>query len=247
MSLRRATLSVVIALPVALTACPKDSSSDCGSAEPNIAPACEGGAQEGPPPFSPYPTHSDIVASVFWVGEGATPESGNIPNFASAWDPEWQTHYGGVDAPEGRNKACPCFAPKENPYYVALPYNDLIEKGDRRPDSEVVIPWYSVVFPTVEEAESVLKDRWVEVSVGNKRCYGQWEDVGPALEDDADYVFGTARPKNTFGVGAGIDLSPALAACLGIPLNGSGKVNWRFMDTAFVPKGPWTTVVTLPR
>lgn len=227
-----------------LAACPSKHP-DCPSAEERTVRACEGAPADLPPAASPYPLHSNIVASVFWVGEGETAENDFIQNHASAWDPKWEEHFGGVDAPEHRYLGCPCFAPKENPYYVALPYNDLDEAHERRPEAAKVIPWFEMALSNVEEGQSVLKNRWVEVSIGARRCYGQWEDVGPALEDDVDYVFGSAAPRNGFGLKAGIDLSPALASCLGI--QGTANVTWRFVDPANVPAGPWSHVVTLRR
>ena len=43
-----------------------------------------------------------------------------------------------------------------------------------------------------------------------------------------------------------MDVSPALNGCLGYAaLDGDhDKIDWRFIDTAEVPKGPWTIVVT---
>ena len=67
----------------------------------------------------------EALASVFWIGEDATADNRHIPNHASAWDPDWIDSYGGVDDPTRRqnNGYWPeGFKPKENPFYVALPY-----------------------------------------------------------------------------------------------------------------------------
>lgn len=178
------------------------------------------------------------IATVFWVGEEAGEENGFIHNKSSAWDVDWEIHFGGLDDPDNRCGFLPCgFTPKENPFYIALPYNDLDINGDRKPDARF-IPWNDV---TAEK--SVLKNRWIEVYANGKSCYGQWEDVGPFGEDDVTYVFGTATaPKNTIGQKAGIDLSPALRDCLGV--GGSSDVLWRHVQTSAVPAGPWKQIVT---
>lgn len=178
------------------------------------------------------------IATVFWVGEGATDDNGYISNSASAWDTRWQEHYGGIDSPENRCGYQSCtFVPRENPFYVALPYSDLNDDGSKKANA-VRIPWNDAT-----RASSVLKNRWIEVRHQGTTCYGQWQDVGPFEEDDIEYVFGDAQnPLNQYGEKAGIDLSPALAQCLGI--DGSDTVEWRHVDTPHVPPGPWQTIVT---
>ena len=75
-----------------------------------------------------YPLHENITATVFWIGEPGSEENGYIPNNSSAWDDLWLQHYGGVDDPSNRNGYFPAnFTPKENPFYIALPYNDFYE------------------------------------------------------------------------------------------------------------------------
>jgi hypothetical protein len=159
------------------------------------------------------------TTTVFWVGEGAGPDNDFIANDQSYWDEAWQAHYGGIDDPICRTGYRPCaFVPNENPFYIALPYAG---KG----------------------GEPLLKNRWVEVQLGNTSCYGQWEDVGPNNEEDFAYVFGDSdTPVNTFGEKAGLDVSPALRDCLG--MHGNAVTVWRLVDTADVPDGPWKTVVT---
>ncbi|MFO0663189.1 MAG: hypothetical protein U0174_04520 [Polyangiaceae bacterium] len=191
---------------------------------------------------SKYPLHKAITASVFWVGEDETTDNGFIHNRASAWQEDWEGDYGGVDDPEKRRGFYPAsFSPKQNPFYFALPYNDFDEDGKRKPNVATLVPWYDANVP---QTRSLVKDRWVEVSNGDRHCFGQWEDVGPYLENDEAYVFGGARPANNTDPSAGIDLSPAMATCLCI--DGLGTVTWRFMDEADVPPGPWLQVVTKP-
>lgn len=178
------------------------------------------------------------TATVFWVGESATTENGYIHNDASAWDGEWRRRFGGVDDPDDRCGYSPCaFIPMENPFYVALPYNDRDDMGEEKQNARTV-PWYATTT-----ASSILKDRWVEVRAATTTCFAQWEDVGPFEEDDVVYVFGKAQvPKNQHGLKAGIDLSPALRDCLGV--GGVSSVIWRHVETKSVPAGPWKDIVT---
>lgn len=200
-------------------------------------------ALAAPPAASPatrlYPVHPDIVASMFYVGESGTSDNGFIPNRASTWDEQWQVHYGGVDSPTRRGDWRPSgFTPKQNPFYVALPYNDL-NGNDERKASAHSIYWSE---PQTPGEHSFVKNRWIEICYQQKCAYGQWEDAGPFGEDDVAYVFGTARPANDQGLEAGIDVSPALNDYLG--LNGDAKVRWRFIDGAAVPAGPWHDIIT---
>jgi len=177
------------------------------------------------------------IATVFWVGEESSDENGHIPNAASAWDRHWLDHYGGVDDPEDRCGYDPCaFKPKENPFYVALPYDDMTESGARKATASVV-PWRA------SARRSALKNRWIAIRANGHTCYAQWQDVGPFESDDADYVFGDSEePKNKQGLAAGIDLSPAVRDCLKVePFS---HVTWRHVNDKDVPEGPWRKVVT---
>lgn len=186
-----------------------------------------------------YPLHTGITATIFWVGEGKSLDNAGISNVSSAWDGKWQRNFGGIDSPNKRKGFLPAdFTPKENPFYVALPYNDL-ENGLRKSNSSNI---YWLDDASDNKNKTILKNRWVMMSSGNNICYGQWEDVGPFETDDVDYVFGNSLPKNLFGKKAGIDLSPALAECLNV--NGVGTVNWKFIDEVHVPSGPWKEIVT---
>lgn len=177
------------------------------------------------------------TATVFWVGEGETEDNGYITNVEAAWDDNWMEHFGGLDDPDERCGFEPCdFTPKENPFYVALPYNDLDDNGDQKADAKR-IPRYQV------SEETLLKNRWVEVRVNGKTCFGQWQDVGPFHEDDIEYVFGTALvPLNQEGMKAGIDLSPALRDCLSV--GDVSTVQWRHADGDRIPAGPWKKTIT---
>jgi len=106
------------------------------------------------------------------------------------------------------------FTPKENPFYVALPYGEFEEDNSLKHAARSV-PWYR---PGVSP---LLKNRWVEIRRGEQSCFAQWEDVGPCNEDDFDYVFGeAATPLNSFDAKAGLDVSPAVWHHLGMTDNG---------------------------
>ena len=79
-------------------------------------------------------------------------------------------------------------------------------------------------------------------SYNDKEAYAQWEDTGPFVEDDGDYVFGDAEPANHEFDGAGLDLSPAMRDYLG--LKEHDYVDWQFVDYDDVPDGPWKDIVT---
>lgn len=186
-----------------------------------------------------YPWHFDITATYFYIGEEATRRN-PVPNTASSWDSAWDDNYGGYDDPNPANRDPITFAPKGftpqlNPFYVALPYND-IQQGGPKPEASKVIPWYR--RDKEGKYESVCRGTWVQIYYKGRYCFAQWEDCGPFVTDDWEYVFGSARPKNQSNQGAGIDLSPAVRDYLGIP-GGVAKVHWRFVDFSLVPGGPW--------
>lgn len=177
------------------------------------------------------------TTTVFWIGEDLNPHD-NVSNSASAWDINWRETFGGTDHPEKRCGFHPCaFTPNENPFYVALPFNEFDQDGSRKAITQQ-IPWYEEI-----EDEPLLKNHWVMVIVEDKTCYGQWQDVGPGGSNDFDYVFGDAtEPLHADGLRAGLDISPALRDCL--ELDGISQTNWRFVDEESVPDGPWREIVT---
>lgn len=183
--------------------------------------------------------YKTATTSLFWVGERESSENRFITNVQSAWDGAWLKNFGGVDNPLQRCGGFkPCgFTPKENPFYFALPYNDLDKNGKRKKSAELV-PW----FEKSKQRKSILKNRWIEIIYGSKTCYAQWEDVGPFHEDDFEYVFKNAPAKNTEGVSAALDISPAVWSCLGLETNTT--TSWRFVDELEVPDGPWKEIIT---
>ena len=198
-----------------------------------------------PPPVpSQYPWHRGITATVFWVGE---PQGGGSSedNAFSAWDDEWQKNYGGYDDPVNRKGYYPAdFTPKQNPFYLDLPYNDFTDSGDRKSGAFHVIPWAGQ--KKWGQLESMMKNRWVKLKKGSVTCFGQIEDAGPYEYDDANYVFGESQPKNKLANNAGLDVSPAIRDCLkfvGIN-NDENQVDWQFVDEKDVTPGPWKQIIT---
>ncbi len=220
-----------------------------------------------------FPIHHNIIASTFWVGEGASGDNDFITNTVSAWDGEWGKKFGIEDAPLISRDAN--FIPTssqykgtENPFYCALPYNDMsnavydgsgiedhsapVDQYSRKLNAYEVIPWANEMSTDQWGfGNSMCKNRWVKIQVSgtDKVCYVQWEDAGPYYYNNHKYVFGTDRPANTTDAPyAAIDLSPS--ACLyleqqlqvwGAP---SFEVDWSFVNAEDVPDGPWKRHVT---
>jgi hypothetical protein len=178
----------------------------------------------------------------------------------STYDAQWEAHFGGCDGvtttgscqTEKRTAANDYFpssmTPKENPFYLDLPFDDVNDKTAYA-ERGTVIPWANqpAYAPYIKNAShSLMKNRWVELTKNGKTCYGQIEDAGPGQYHDAAYVFGSAQPVNKKYGGAGMDVSPALNGCLGFAeLDGdTDQVDWRFVDDNDVPAGPWTRIVT---
>jgi hypothetical protein len=183
-----------------------------------------------------YPWRIFIATTIFWVGEQSAVNAA-ISNEKSAWDGNWFSNYGGYDDPglEGRRNFVPVdFLPRQNPFYVALPYND-VDDHHTKPEAAQVIPWFRNAF--VRDGQSVCKGRWIEIRHKGRVCYAQWEDVGPFQTDDLEYVFGGQRPRPNRNGDAGLDVSPAVRDYLG--LGGIDFCDWRFVDFSNVPRGPW--------
>lgn len=204
--------------------------------------------------------HTDIVATTFWVGEILDPDAIDGSQMISAFDARWYENYGGCDGiitlgvcwTEPRSAENDYFPtamqPLQNPFYLDLPFDD-VNNDAAFAQRDSVVPWADEYAEhSGDRGFSYMKNRWVELRNGDRRCYGQIQDAGPGKYDDAAYVFGTGneRPANKRFNGAGLDVSPALNGCLGFTqLNGkSDTVDWRFVDEADVPPGPWTRIVT---
>ena len=184
-----------------------------------------------------YPWRDNIVTTVFWIGERPT-KNNPTPNHASSWDSHWASNYGGYDNPDpaARDGFIPKgFTPRQNPFYIALPYNDTT-RGTTKPESRLVIPWFKKAF--LQEGKSVCKGRWIAVKFGNRVAYAQWEDAGPFRTDHYQYVFGQEFPRPNLNGGAGLDVSPAVRDYLG--MNQTRDVcAGRFVEAKEVPNGPW--------
>jgi len=179
----------------------------------------------------------NITATIFWVGEEAC-RANPVHNKASSWDMRWVKTFGGVDHPYKRSGFHPKgFKPKANPFYVALPYNDIGSKTNRhKAEASKVIWWYSQKYQT--KYLSVCKGKWIAIKHGDRICYAQWQDCGPFLTNDWEYVFKGKRPKTTKNDSAGIDLSPAIRDYL--KLKSGEKVAWKFVEEAEIERGPWS-------
>jgi hypothetical protein len=211
---------------------------------------------------NPYPWHTDIPSTTFWVGEIFDASAADGSQVISTYDSHWLENFGGCDGVE-KGSTCEtekrtaandyfpsAITPKQNPFYLDLPFDDVNDAAAFARRGEV-IPWANLA-PYAKDIDdstvSLMKNRWVELRKGDRRCYGQIEDAGPGQYNDADYVFGLsdARPANTRYGGAGLDVSPALNGCLDFAeLDGdTDHVDWRFVDQSAVPSGPWTRIVT---
>jgi hypothetical protein len=171
---------------------------------------------------SRYPWHREIGTTIFWVFE--LPHRGDPGNLRSAWDSQWLLT-----------------APRQNPFYVALPFNDIDVRDHTKPEAWTVIPWFRSAF--IRDGRSVCKDRWVAIRHANKVCYARWEDVGPFQTDHWRYVFGNERPRPNRNGNAGLEVSPAVRDYLG--LNTLDCCDWRFVEARSVPPGPWRALPEL--
>ncbi|MCE0498352.1 MAG: hypothetical protein LV481_10455 [Methylacidiphilales bacterium] len=182
-----------------------------------------------------YPWKREIITTEFWIGEPGSTVSAT-DNIGSAWDENWRSSNHGADDPSDRQGYLPAsHAPTVNPFYVALPFNDLAYPDQAR-------RWLPEGWerrPKDGKPVSACKDRWVEIkNQQGDTCYAQWEDVGPLTSDHPEYVFGNERP-DTY-TRAGLDVSPAVAKYLGIEPEGRNRLtSWRFVDAEDVPPGYW--------
>jgi hypothetical protein len=188
-------------------------------------------------PTTSYPWRTGIVTTTFWIGEKPT-QNNPVPNHKSCWDGQWVRSYGGTDSPKKSDRSSSFtpkgFTPRQNPFYVALPYNDMTKKGHKA-EAASVIPWYHREFQSIHR--SVCKGRWIAIRRGNRVCYAQWEDAGPFRTDHPEYVFGTERPSKNLNKGAGLDVSPAVRDYLGMA--DTDVTDWKFVEFDEVPAGPW--------
>jgi hypothetical protein len=188
-----------------------------------------------------YRWKTGIVTTIFWCGENAA-QNNPVHNHSSSWDLYWAQNFGGYDNPDPAARTQDyrpiAFIPKQNPFYCALPYND-VTRGTTKPEARQVIPWFRQAF--VREGQSVCRDRWIAIrnSRNGRIAYAQWSDCGPFRTDHWQYVFGEAKPLPNLNGGAGLDVSPSVRDFLG--LASIDATDWRFVDAREVPPGPWRT------
>lgn len=237
--------------------------------EPTPTPSSTTEAPDAPAPPPPavpttrqYPWHTGIVSTTFWVGEIFDPNAADGSQMLSTYDSRWFQSYGGCDGvtragsceTEKRTAANNYFptqmSPLENPFYLDLPFDDINDSNAFLMRDDVV-PWAGDAAYrgySGDRHKSLMKNRWVQLRAHGHTCYGQIQDAGPGEYDDARYVFGAGdhRPANSRYNGAGMDVSPALNGCLRFTsLNGQDdRVDWRFVEAADVPPGPWRIIVT---
>jgi hypothetical protein len=184
-----------------------------------------------------YPWRKRIMTTTFWIGEDAA-KNNPVPNDKSSWDTKWETNFGGYDTPDRSQRIGfrPAgFIPRQNPFYIALPYNDINMQGTKK-EARHVIPWFEREFKRC--GKSVIKGRWLAIHYKGRVCFAQWEDVGPFRTDHHQYVFGNQRPSPNRNKAAGLDVSPAVRDYLG--LKGNDFTDWKFVEIHEVPRGPWT-------
>ena len=155
-----------------------------------------------------YPWHRDITTSVFWMDPHQT---------RTMASPGWTTAANPRDT-------------SRNPFYVALPFDDVAH-----PDlAQSWLPSGWMRSARKIGPLSACRHHWIEMKdAGGKTCFAQWEDVGPLRTDDAAYVFGCQKPQGA----PSLDVSPAVAKYLNILR--SEKICWRFIDDDDVPPGRW--------
>jgi len=180
---------------------------------------------------NPKDWRKNIFTTIFWIGEKPTPKN-PVPNDKSSWDTKWMINYGGYDCPKNRDGFLPKnFSPKLNPFYIALPYNDIDKRGTK-PEAPKIIPWFTQTFR--KNGKSVVKGQWIAIHYKGRICYAQWEDTGPFKTNDWPYVFLGKRPQAR----AGLDISPAVRDYLGLKTN--DYTDWKFVHASEVPRGPWS-------
>ncbi len=216
---------------------------DPGQSATSTATSTPTAVSTSTPRIAPQSPFKSTMTTYFYAGEPADAANAFIRNDQSYWDEQWEAHFGGIDTPESRCGYYPCgFTPKENPFYFALPYAEFDANGDLKASAKT-IPWFASTPTANVDKGLLLKNHWIEIKHGTHTCFAQWEDVGPNNEDDFAYVFGSSpTPTNTFGEKAGLDISPATLACLGMTDN--DITSWRFVDASSVPAGPWKAIVT---
>jgi hypothetical protein len=267
MTARRAVNLSALGAALILAACSNPPPTRTGSPTSGPTPAAPGAGPRSSPaaaavPGRSYPEHTRIVATTFWVGEIFDPTAPDGSQVTSSYDPRWLADYGGCDGvvvagvcgtqprTTGNGFFPTRMTPRQNPFYLDLPFDDLNDPAAFA-HRAAVVPWSGdpgYAGRGDDPTFSYLKNRWVRITRADRTCYGQVEDAGPGQYDDEAYVFGhdDRRPADRRYNGAGMDVSPALNGCLGfVELNGdTDLVDWQFVDDPQLPPGPWLRLVT---
>lgn len=166
-----------------------------------------------------HPWKTKILTTTFFMMESSN-QSGDV------WRTPGKKKQGSSDTSSSGNPA-----PRSNPFYIALPFNDLAHPEEAK---KWIPPAWTRSSKDGKPISS-CKGRWVQIkNTQGRSCYAQWEDVGPLHDSDASYVFGSNRPE---GAGPGLDVSPAVAHYLNLEENST--VAWRFVDEEEVRPGEW--------
>ena len=263
---------------------------------PDAAPAPT--VPEGPPPVTdaspgsalynqlcdPAPRQADlasitggpwkqVVASTFYIGEGADASNAGISNVPTQWHDDAVRFFGSApdfwgprdpDAPGAwdsrdtwypRTGLCPQNVTlKENPFYVALPTPDYDEQGVL----EALYPWLQQAASYLPEldmypggifvdSQSAIKNRWVQIEANGRTAFAQLEDVGPSDETGAivaDYEYVWGNaPSPKNDFALGAGIDLSPAVTDYLGTDGEGIVRWRFVPADQVPDS-WKLLVT---
>lgn len=197
-----------------------------------------------------YPWRLNITATVFWVGEEPT-ERNPVANHKSSWDSAWRENFGGFDNPDPVCRTMDfrpkTFIPRQNPFYVALPYND-VSRGEHKAEASRVIPWFRREY--AGKGQSVCKGRWVQIVYNKRSCFAQWEDCGPFTTEDWPYVFGDKPPVNTQNKGRALTSPLPYATIWALreeqPLSTGALWNFTAFPAARGPNTGTTILLSMP-
>lgn len=219
-------------------------------------PASTFGIGEPPDSTNAFITNEDTAWATNAARLFARDVEGNpVGDFWGPLDPENAQWDRSIEDWYQRNGLCPLdgsYQPAtllQSVFYVALPTPDYADSdGNLTEGIESALAAGAEFLPElmpaldgsfVDEGESPFCGLWVQVERDDATAFLQLWDVGPSNSTDGnvvadyDYVWGNDQPKNEFGIGAGIDLSPAATDLLGT--DGEYPVSWRFVSADDVP------------
>ena len=163
-----------------------------------------------------YPWKTNIVTTVFWIGEQPTANN-PVPNNEKFLGCELDLQLRRLRQPgclESRATTSRSLSSRGRIRFMcALPYNDVTH-GQFKPEAALVIPWFKQSY--TEPGQIGLQGSLARDPQRQSVCYAQWEDCGPFRTDHFQYVFQNERPKPNLNRGAGLDVSPAVRDYLGL-------------------------------